>query len=366
MRSLDCASRFPNLQHHRYYQLLPLPLVSASFRNKSSQSFNTSLLVHKCNGIGLRPPCALPESGHSESLVHGDEDKDVDGSKQQEKQEEVRTATTTAVTEEANSATIISSCLVGLLTGVAVVVFNNAVRHLLPSLRFSFFFLKKNLTYTLLTYCINLLKLMLEKINLMDWLIKVHEIRDFFWDGIPSRGASWLREKPTQEIWMQVILVPACGGLIVSFLNLLRNAPALQVDQDSSPPPPVPAISFSLLDNVKSALRPFLKALAACVTLGTGNSLGPEGPSVEIGTSIAKGVRTLFDKNSHRNLSLLAAGSAAGISSGWSLLLLSTMFIHHHGNILKFVYLLPFRLWFGKYHNVMACANCFAWRRYFY
>jgi H+/Cl- antiporter ClcA len=148
---------------------------------------------------------------------------------------------------------------------------------------------------------------------------------------------------------MQVILVPACGGLIVSFLNLLRTAPALQVDQDSSPPP-APAISFSLFDNVKSALRPFLKALAACVTLGTGNSLGPEGPSVEIGASIAKGVGTLFDKNPHRKLSLVAAGSAAGISSGWSLLLLiCIIFIHHHANILKFVYLLPFRLWFGKF-----------------
>ena len=137
MRSLECAARFPSLQRHCYYQLLPLPLVSAaSFRKKSSQSFNTSLLVYKCNWLGLRPPCALPESGHSESLVHGDGDKDVDGtgSKQQEKQQVIRTATTTttAVTEEANSATIISSCLVGLLTGIAVVVFNNAVRHLLP------------------------------------------------------------------------------------------------------------------------------------------------------------------------------------------------------------------------------------------
>lgn len=126
MRSLECAARFPNFQRHRCYQLLPLPLVSASFRNKSSQSFSTSLLVHKCNWIRLRPPCALPESGHSESLlVHGDEDKDEDVAMD-------GPATTTAVTEDANSATIISSCLVGLLTGIAVVVFNNAVRHLLP------------------------------------------------------------------------------------------------------------------------------------------------------------------------------------------------------------------------------------------
>ncbi|KAF5725257.1 hypothetical protein HS088_TW0G00022 [Tripterygium wilfordii] len=69
---------------------------------------------------------------------------------------------------------------------------------------------------------------------------------------------------------------------------------------------------------MKPALGPFLKALAACVTLGTGNSLGPEGPSVEIGTSIAKGIGSLFDKSSQRKLSLLAAGSAAGISSGFN------------------------------------------------
>ncbi|XP_072078228.1 chloride channel protein CLC-e isoform X4 [Arachis hypogaea] len=67
-----------------------------------------------------------------------------------------------------------------------------------------------------------------------------------------------------------------------------------------------------------SASRPFLKALAASITLGTGNSLGPEGPSVEIGTSIAKGVGSFFDKNSARMLSLLAAGSAAGLSSGFN------------------------------------------------
>lgn len=140
---------------------------------------------------------------------------------------------------------IISSCTVGLLTGVAVVLFNNVV----------------------------------------------HEIRDFFWDGIPYRGASWLREAPIQETWTRVILVPAFGGVVVALLNLLRSR---------SPP----------------ASRPFFKAMAASFTLGTGNSLGPEGPSVDIGTSIAKGL----DKasGSGRMLSLLAAGSAAGLSAGFN------------------------------------------------
>ncbi|KAL4572763.1 hypothetical protein LXL04_019546 [Taraxacum kok-saghyz] len=151
---------------------------------------------------------------------------------------------------------IISACFVGLLTGLCVVLFNNAV----------------------------------------------HEIRDIGWDGIPSRGASWLRELPHENTWMRIILIPTCGGLIVSLLNIFQTA----LDEGNSG------------DNLKAVMKPILKAVAAAVTLGTGNSLGPEGPSVEIGASVAKGVGSLFDKNSQRKLSLKAAGSAAGISSGFN------------------------------------------------
>lgn len=154
---------------------------------------------------------------------------------------------------------IFAACLVGLLTGIGVVLFN----------------------------------------------IAVHEIRDFFWDGIPYRGASWLREEPIEITWQRVILVPTCGGLFVSLLNMIRTS--VEVSNTG--------VSVSRL---KSAAEPILKAVAACVTLGTGNSLGPEGPSVEIGASIAKGVGTFLDKSSQRKLSLRAAGSAAGISSGFN------------------------------------------------
>ncbi|KAE8712833.1 Chloride channel protein CLC-e [Hibiscus syriacus] len=153
-----------------------------------------------------------------------------------------------------DSGAILSACLVGVFTGIAVVLFNNGV----------------------------------------------HEIRDFFWDGIPSRGASWLREKPLESVWVRVISVPACGGLIVSVLNSARNA--------------VSEASFS----ARGALGSVLKVLAACFTLGTGNSLGPEGPSVEIGSTIAKEMHSSLDKNPQTKLSLLAAGSAAGFSSGFN------------------------------------------------
>ncbi|CAO2178594.1 unnamed protein product [Urochloa humidicola] len=152
----------------------------------------------------------------------------------------------------------LAACLVGLLTGVSVVLFN----------------------------------------------LSVHEIRDIFWDGIPLRGASWLREEPIGEVWQRVIFVPVSGGVIVGGLNTLRSS----IKTNSNGP----------MSKIKSALRPFLKAVAASFTLGTGNSLGPEGPSVEIGSAVAKGFGNVFQWDDGKRLSLVAAGSAAGISSGFN------------------------------------------------
>ncbi|KAJ1285020.1 hypothetical protein BS78_03G248700 [Paspalum vaginatum] len=152
----------------------------------------------------------------------------------------------------------LAACLVGLLTGVSVVLFN----------------------------------------------LSVHEIRDIFWDGIPSRGASWLREEPIGEVWQRVIFVPVSGGVIVGGLNVLRSS----IKDNSNGP----------VSKIKSAFRPFLKTVAASFTLGTGNSLGPEGPSVEIGSAIAKGFGNVFEWEGGKRLSLVAAGSAAGISSGFN------------------------------------------------
>ena len=97
----------------------------------------------------------------------------------------------------------------------------------------------------------------------------------------------------------------------------------------------------SWLGGARAAARPALKAAAAVVTLGAGASLGPEGPSVEIGASIAGSLNeaTMSDqtkgeererigpetrrakrrraRSASRRLGLVAAGSAAGISAGF-------------------------------------------------
>ncbi|XP_058201942.1 chloride channel protein CLC-e isoform X2 [Rhododendron vialii] len=241
-----------------------------------SFSPNSSKLIH---GEFGRRQCFRPSSSKSRRGIgpSGDpqsetvlvpsvhEDEDVIGRKQLGSKEskwgnniQSRGAVIGEAFLQGNSA-ILSACIVGLLTGITVVLFNNAV----------------------------------------------HEIRDFFWDGLPSRGASWLRDEPVEVVWVRVITVPVCGGLIVGLLNVLR------VTLDG----PAESVSMS---NLKAVLEPILKTMAACITLGTGNSLGPEGPSVEIGASIAKGVGSLFDRRAQRKLSLVAAGSAAGISSGFN------------------------------------------------
>ncbi|CAL5321519.1 unnamed protein product [Camellia sinensis] len=250
-----------------YRSFFPIPssskLGNCGFHRKISKS-------RRRGRVGL--PGDLPEAKQqSETVLHNDEEDDS-GKQQQQPQPQQQEGgksefgndnqarVATVVVGEAfslgNSA-IISACFVGLLTGISVVVFNNAV----------------------------------------------HELRDFFWGEIPYRGASWLREEPVEVIRERVIIVPVCGGIIVGMLNELRGTL-----EDPT--------KITFMSDVKAALEPILKTLAACITLGTGNSLGPEGPSVEIGASIAKGVGTLFDRSAQRKLSLVAAGSAAGISSG--------------------------------------------------
>ena len=147
-------------------------------------------------------------------------------------------------------------------------------------------------------------------------LIQVHELHDIVWHGIPSSGAAWLRKQPLEKHWVQVLSVPTGGGIVVGILNYLRSNLVDTNISTSKKPSQHDLARGKLAIDIKGLLEPVLKSLAALVTLGTGNSLGPEGPSVEIGASIANGLGSAFKNSRERKMSLIAAGSAAGISSG--------------------------------------------------
>ncbi|CAI5965601.1 unnamed protein product [Closterium sp. NIES-64] len=149
------------------------------------------------------------------------------------------------------SAVLLTACVVGLLTGASVSLFNEAVS-----------------------------------------VIAVHAIRDTVWQGVPPEGGStWLRSQSVAATWHLHIFVPLAGGVVVGILNTVRS-------------------------EIKDL--PLIRQPPPAVTLGTGNSLGPEGPSVEIGASVGKGAGKVVQGGRERTIALVAAGSAAGISAGFN------------------------------------------------
>jgi H+/Cl- antiporter ClcA len=67
-----------------------------------------------------------------------------------------------------------------------------------------------------------------------------------------------------------------------------------------------------------SPLKPITKMMAASVSLGTGASLGPEAPSVEIGANFGMLLAQVLQLSPERQRLLLGAGAAAGLSAGFN------------------------------------------------
>ena len=99
----------------------------------------------------------------------------------------------------------------------------------------------------------------------------------------------------------EALLIPVAGGVTVGLVQL-----ALQQATDGE------GRGSKLVERV----RPLVDSALAAITLGSGFSLGPEGPSVEIGKSLASSFKQAVPKRCFP--ALLAAGSAAGISAGFN------------------------------------------------
>ncbi|XP_060187684.1 chloride channel protein CLC-f isoform X1 [Lycium barbarum] len=137
----------------------------------------------------------------------------------------------------------------------------------------------------------------------------VHVIRAWAWAGTPTDGAAWLRLQRLADTWHRILLIPVLGGVIVGMLHGLLEI-LDQITQSSSSQ----GQGFDLI----AGIFPTVKATQAAITLGTGCSLGPEGPSVDIGKSCAYGCSMMMENNRERRIALIAAGAAAGIASGFN------------------------------------------------
>jgi H+/Cl- antiporter ClcA/CBS domain-containing protein len=105
-----------------------------------------------------------------------------------------------------------------------------------------------------------------------------------------------------------VAFIPIVGGLIIGLMRWLFPS---ALGQNPS----------ALISNIGgpriSPFRPLIKMIAAAVSLGTGASLGPEGPSVEIGSNFGVLLGQIFQVSQERYRLLLGAGAAAGLSAGF-------------------------------------------------
>ncbi|MDQ2098352.1 MAG: chloride channel protein [Tychonema bourrellyi B0820] len=127
-------------------------------------------------------------------------------------------------------------------------------------------------------------------------LIHALMLEDFM--GVISSSGSWT-----------LACIPTLGGVVIGLMrwrfrdfgpNMSSLIAATRGLQELSP------------------LKPITKMVAASVSLGTGASLGPEAPSVEIGANFGMLLAQVLQLSPERQRLLLGAGAAAGLSAGFN------------------------------------------------
>jgi CIC family chloride channel protein len=104
-------------------------------------------------------------------------------------------------------------------------------------------------------------------------------------------------------------LLPAVGGLLCGAI-VFRFAPETAGHGTDAA---IEAYHFH--DGKVRARVPFVKAISAAITLGTGGSAGREGPIAQIGSGFASILGARLGLSSHERRTLMAAGMAAGIGA---------------------------------------------------
>ena len=117
----------------------------------------------------------------------------------------------------------------------------------------------------------------------------------------PVGPLGWLASWP-------VVVVPMLGGLAVGVLRTLGGSLG----------PSLPSLVAMADGALKAAPRlPLLRLVTASLSLGSGASLGPEGPSVESGGNLGLWVGLKGAVSPQSQKALVAAGVAAGLAAGF-------------------------------------------------
>ena len=113
----------------------------------------------------------------------------------------------------------------------------------------------------------------------------------------PSRWGAW------------ILLAPVIGGLIVTFI-VTRFAPEAKGHG-------VPEVMDAIYHK-EGVIRPrvaLVKSLASAVAIGSGSSVGREGPIIQIGSALGSTLGQLVTMPPAQRIALVAAGAGAGIAA---------------------------------------------------
>jgi CIC family chloride channel protein len=131
--------------------------------------------------------------------------------------------------------------------------------------------------------------------------IMIRFFQSQFW-----RAESFISSVSSQP-WYLTILIPALGGLIIG--------PIIYYGAKEAKGHGVPEIMESLIfrgGKIRAKVVA-IKALASSICIGSGGSVGREGPIVQISSSLASSIGKLFRIKERGMRTLVAAGAAAGI-----------------------------------------------------
>lgn len=109
--------------------------------------------------------------------------------------------------------------------------------------------------------------------------------------------------------WHMRIAIPAIGGLIVG--------PIVYFFAREAKGHGVPEVMYAvaLKQGIIRKRIVFVKSLVSAVCIGTGGSVGREGPIVQIGSAVGSTLGQLFNVSSNRMRTLVGCGAAAGIAA---------------------------------------------------
>src|ERR1700761_5611070 len=140
-----------------------------------------------------------------------------------------------------------------------------------------------------------------ELVFFFTWLVTGHQ-------QFGQQGHASSLHLPWLGIWF-VLIVPVIGGLVYG--------PLIQRFAREARGHGVPEVMLAVAEN-GGRIRPpvtIVKALASAITIGTGGSVGREGPIVQIGSALASTLGQWVRMSEHRLRIIVACGAAGGIAA---------------------------------------------------